>query len=67
MTRMTNTTTMTTRTSLVTDTTRNDEQAATESETRDNQRPGSQTNPYPETGTAYLPGATPGASAVNWK
>jgi hypothetical protein len=57
-----------TETTDTTETTHDDEQATIDGNAYENQR--SAVEPQPETserGTAYLPGAIPGAIAINWK
>jgi hypothetical protein len=57
-----------TETTDTTETTRDNEQTTTDGNARDNQRYAVEPQPeISEPGTAYLPGATPGAIAINWK
>ena len=57
----------TTETTETTETIRDDERTTTGGDAHDDQRPDHEPQPRTEAGTAYLPGATPGVIAINWK
>ncbi len=58
---------MTTETSSVTDTTRNDEENTVDGNANESQRPTIHAQPCPETGAAFLLAAALGAFTINWK